>query len=472
MIPSVLIIEDEEILGDAMRDYLAHRGYEPRLVRSGEAGCDSVRESEPDVVVLDYRLPGINGLEVLREIRRMSPRTAVVMLTAHGTVKIAVDAMRAGAVDYLTKPVDLEELALVLDRTWSQVKLERELAYWQQASRRDDPRNRIVGESEATRRLRAQVERIAALDQGPSAAPPVLVTGHTGTGKGLVARTLHDLSPRAARPFVEVNCAAIPASLLESEVFGYERGAFTDARAPKPGLFESADGGTLFLDEIGAMSLDLQVKLLKVIEEKSVRRLGAVRSKAVDVRIVAATNADLEESAKAGTFRSDLLYRLKVLTLTLTPLRERPEDILPVARHYVGEFARRYQRPRKLTPGAEARLLAYRWPGNVRELANVIERAVLLEEGQEISEAGLGLDAPVPSAAEIAVDAGGIRIDLSRGAVSFTEVERALLTEALRIGGTRRRAAALLGMSVDTFRYRIEKYDLAVPAEKDRRDEP
>jgi DNA-binding NtrC family response regulator len=468
VIPSLLIVEDEAILAEAMHDYLARRGYEPRVAGSGEDACAQMRESEVDLVILDYRLPGMDGVETLRELKKLAPTIAVIMLTAHGTLRIAVDAMRAGAYDYLSKPVDLEELALVLDRAWNQVKLEREIRYWRETGRQGDPRARIVGDSAATRALRGQVERLAALDQGPDGAPPILITGETGTGKGLIARTIHDLGPRAGRPFVELNCGAIPGTLLESEIFGYERGAFTDARAAKPGLFEAADGGTLFLDEIGAMPLELQVKLLKVIDEKSVRRLGAVRSRRIDARVVAATNANLDDAARRGQFRPDLLYRLKVLTLALPPLRDRPEDVGPLAAHYLAEFGRRYRRPRRFHPAAAARLLDYAWPGNVRELANVVERAVLLQEGDEILPVDLGLEVPAASAdGAVKVAAGAVRVDLSRGGVSFAEVERALLVEALRVGGNRRRAAELLDLSLDTLRYRVEKHGLTVSPDRD-----
>ncbi|HLE42571.1 MAG TPA: sigma-54 dependent transcriptional regulator [Methylomirabilota bacterium] len=462
MIPSVLIIEDEKILSEAMRDYLSRHGYEPAVAASGEDGLRSMRESEADLVVLDYKLPGMDGLEVLRQIKQMAPSSEAVMLTAHGTVKTAVEAMRAGAFDYLSKPVDLEELALVLDKAWNHARLQRELRYWQDASRKGDPRSRILGDSDATRQLRAQVERLATLEGGQAAAPAILITGETGTGKGLVARTIHDLSPRADRPFVEVNCAAIPAALLESEIFGFERGAFTDARQSKPGLFESADGGTLFLDEIGAMPLELQVKLLKVIEEKSVRRLGSLRAKVVDVRVIAATNANLEAAAQSGSFRLDLLYRLQVLTLTLPPLRERPEDILPLARSFLAQAAQKYRRPKRLQPDAETRLSTYAWPGNVRELANVVERAVLLHEGGEIGGDDLGLKSSPPRASGAEVDSGGVRVDFSRGGVSLAHLERTLIVEALKAaGGNRRRAAELLDISLETLRYRIEKYGLA-----------
>ena len=470
MIPAVLIVEDERVLAEAMSDYLARHGFETAMAGSGEAALDAIHRSEPDLVVLDYQLPGMDGLEVLREIRQRAPQAAVVMLTAHGSVKTAVEAMRAGAFDYLTKPADLEELALVLGRARSHARLERELRLLQGAGGRGAPGERIVGTSEATRGLRAQVERLAGLDQGPGGAPPVLISGETGTGKGLVARAIHDLSARAERPFVEVNCGAIPAQLLESEMFGYERGAFTDARAAKPGLFEVADGGTLFLDEIGAMPLELQVKLLKAIEDRSVRRLGGLRQKTVDVRIVAATNADLDRSAQEGAFRADLLYRLKVLTLVLTPLRSRPDDVVPLARHFLAEAGRRYRRPRRLTPDAEAALRAYEWPGNVREVANVIERAVLLYEGEEIGAGVLGLPALARGGAPVEVGrGGGVKVDFSRGGLSLSELERTLIVEALKAtGGNRRRAAELLGISVETLRYRMEKHALT-SAEHDSR---
>jgi DNA-binding NtrC family response regulator len=461
MIPSVLIVDDEKILAEAMRDYLARRGYEPGTASSGEEGLQTLREAEADLVILDYKLPGMDGLETLRQIKQLTPTTEVVILTAHGNVKTAVEAMRAGAFDYLAKPVDLEELAVVLDRARQHVRLQRELRYWQGAGRREDPRERILGESDATRQLRAQIERLATLERGDGGVPAILVTGETGTGKGLVARTIHDLGPRADRPFVELNCAAIPATLLESELMGYERGAFTDARAAKPGLLEAADGGTLFLDEIGAMPLELQVKLLKMIEEKSVRRLGGLRPKVVDVQIIAATNTDLDEAARTGSFRPDLLYRLQVLTLALPPLRKRREDILPLARHYLTQVARRYRRVKRLHPDAEARLLAYAWPGNVRELANVVERAVLLHDGEEIRGDDLGLKPARAPGAATEVDSGVVRVDFSRGGLSLAQVERTLIVEALKAaGGSRRRAAALLDISVETLRYRMEKYGL------------
>lgn len=465
MISSVLIIEDERVLAEAMRDYLAHHGYDPTVAGSGEEGLQKMRQSEMDLVLLDYRLPRMDGLQTLGHLKQITPSVEVVMLTAYGSVKTAVEAMRAGAFDFLTKPVDLEALILVLEKARSQARMQRELRYWRNTERKGDPRSRIVGDSEATRQLRTRVEQMAALERERRGGPAILITGETGTGKGLVARTIHDLSPRASHPFVEINCAGIPAMLLESEVFGYERGAFTDAHAAKPGLFESADGGTLFLDEIGAMPLELQVKLLKVIEEKSVRRLGGLRPKVVDVGIIAATNSDPEEAVRTGSFRQDLLYRINILTITLPPLRERTEDILPLARYFLALAARQYQRPKFLLPDAEAQLLNYPWPGNVRELANILERVVLLHEGDKIEGEALGLKAVSRPRGSVEVNGSGIRVDFSQGGVSLAQLERTLIVEALTAaGGNRRRAAKLLDISLETLRYRLEKFGL-VPRE-------
>lgn len=474
MDPSLLIIEDEQALAEALRSYVTGVGYEPAVAGSGEEALGMLRASEMDLVLLDYKLPGMDGLQTLAEIKDIAPRSEVVMLTAFATVKMAVAAMHAGAFDYLTKPVDLDELRVVLDKAWKHARMRRELRYFQEAGRQGDPGERIVGSSPATVQLRAQVQRLAALEPEQGGAPAILITGETGTGKGLVARTIHDLSPRAGHPFVDVTCAAIPASLLESELFGYERGAYTDARAAKPGLFEVADGGTLFLDEIGAVSLEIQVKLLKAVEEKSVRRLGGVRPKTVDLRVIAATNTDLGAAVRSGGFRPDLLYRLNVFTLAIPPLRERPEDILPLARHFLAQAARQYRRPKHLHPDAEARLLAYLWPGNVRELAHVLERAVLLHEGEEIRGEDLGLEGTSPRGGAVVVESGGVRADFSRGGLSLQQVERALITEALKAaGGKRHRAAELLGISLETLRYRMEKHGLrARAASPGRKREP
>ena len=316
MTPLVLIVEDESILRESMGTYLEHHRYGTALAESGEEGLRLAEELGPDVAVVDIRLPGIDGLEVLQRLRELSPGTEVVIMTAHASVSSAVEAIKRGAFDYLTKPLDLEELRVIVDKATSHLQMRRELDYLRSKSGAGARASEILGESPPIRALREYIERVAALETaGNGEAPTVLILGETGSGKELVARALHDLSPRSAGPFVEINCGAIPAALLEAELFGYEKGAYTDAKSAKPGLLEAADGGTLFLDEIGHMDVALQVKLLKAIEEKSVRRVGGLRTKSVNVRILAATNRDLEAAVADGEFRADLYYRIKVLTI-------------------------------------------------------------------------------------------------------------------------------------------------------------
>jgi DNA-binding NtrC family response regulator len=465
MSPLILVVEDETILGDSICTYLEHHGYTAAVARSGEEGIRLAEESSPDVAVVDIRLPGLDGLGVLRKLRDVSAGTEVVMMTAHASVASAVEAMKAGAFDYLTKPLDLDEVRVVVDKALAHQRMHRELSYLKAREETGGHTAEIVGESPTIRVLRQQIDRIAALESPEGGAPTVLIRGETGAGKEMVARAIHYGSPRAKGPFVEINCAAIPSSLLEAELFGYEKGAYTDARTAKPGLFEAADGGTLFLDEIGHMELGLQVKLLKAIEEKSVRRVGGLRPKSFNARIVAATNRDLEAAIAEGSFRPDLYYRIKALTLEIPPLRSRGTDIPLLARHFLDRFTRQYGLPAKrLTPEAEAILLAYSWPGNVRELAHLVERAILLHDGPTIAAEHLGLSAGT-AAAPVQVGPGGVRVDFSAGGIHLDEVERQLILEALQASSWNRgRAAQLLGISKETLRYRMEKYQLHPPA--------
>jgi two-component system, NtrC family, response regulator AtoC len=461
MSPLIIVVEDEIILGDAICTYLEHHGYTTAIARSGEEGIRLAEEGSPDVALVDIRLPGLDGLSALRKLRDTSAGTEVVMMTAHASVASAVEAMKAGAFDYLTKPLDLDEVRVVVDKALSHQRMRRELSYLKAREETGSHTAEIVGESPTILVLRQQIERIAALVSTEGDAPTVLIRGETGSGKEMVARAIHYCSSRAKGPFVEINCAAIPSSLLEAELFGYEKGAYTDARAAKPGLFESADGGTLFLDEIGHMETALQVKLLKAIEEKSVRRVGGLRPKTFNARIVAATNRDLEAAIADGTFRPDLYYRIKALTLDLPPLRLRGSDIALLARHFLDRFTRRYGLPPKsLSPEAEAALLAYPWPGNVRELAHLMERAILLHEGPTIAVEHLGL--PARSAvATVQVGPGTVQVDFSVGGIRLEAVERQLILEALNAAGWNRgRAAQLLDISKETLRYRMEKYHL------------
>jgi len=385
------------------------------------------------------------------------------MMTAYASIPTAVEAMKRGAFDYLSKPLDLDELCIVVDKALTHARMRRELSYLKARSEVGGHLSAIVGASACIQALREQIAHIATLEApGGGAAPTVLILGETGVGKELVARAIHYQSPRAAGPFVEINCAAIPAPLLEAEVFGYEKGAYTDAKTAKPGLFEAAEGGTLFLDEIGYMELALQVKLLKVIEEKAVRRLGGLRSKTIKARIIAATNRDLEAAIAEGAFRADLYYRINVLTVQVSPLRVRGADITLLARHFLEFFARQYARPLKtLAPEAEALLHTYAWPGNVRELAHVMERAVFLPGGPCVQAADLDLTQAKASSPVIIESGGNVHVDFSSGGISLDDVERQLIVAALQITAwNRTRAARLLGLSKETLRYRMEKYQL------------
>src|SRR5213593_315404 len=336
-----------------MSIYLDRLGYGTVFTLSGEEGLRRAEEASPDIAIVDLRLPGMGGLDVLSRLREITPGTEVIMLTAHATVGSAVDAMRRGAFDYLSKPVDLDELRVVVDKARAHLRLRRELSYLKSRDGAGGG-SEIVGESAPVRQLRADVARIATLEAAEGTAPTVLLLGETGTGKGLVARALHYQGPRAAGPFIDVNCAGIPPTLLEAELFGYERGAYTDAKTAKPGLFEAAEGGTIFLDEIGHMDPALQVKLLKVIEDRTVRRLGSVRPKTVRARILAATNRDLEAAVAEDAFRQDLYFRSKVLTLEMPALRTRGADVLllartssPISAVATAEPSRRSQRRQK-----------------------------------------------------------------------------------------------------------------------------
>ena len=464
---TVLVVDDEMVLARAIADFLGHHHYNVGTVSTGEEALLAIKEDPPDIVVLDYRLPQMDGLKVLRKIKETQPEIEVIMMTAHGSVEGAVEAMKLGAFDYVTKPFDLEELALILKKVSQALRRGHELDYLRARADRENPSHEIIGQSEAIQQVRTLIDQISSIEakSGPS-APAILITGETGTGKELVARGIHHKSCRAQGPFIDINCAAIPSSLLEAELFGYEKGSFTDAKAQKIGLFEAADSGTLFLDEIGSLDLNLQAKLLKVIEDRSVRRLGGLRSRRFDVMLLAATNQPLEQAIQDQLFRQDLYFRLKVLTINLPPLRERGNDAVLLAEHFVQLHTRRYnRRDKQLSDAAKTAIARYNWPGNIRELSNVIERAVLLKVGESVGIEDLGL-APVPMAAEPSqresVD-NHMTIDLSRGVV-LDELERTVIERVLlQTGWNRTKAAELLGLSRETLRYRIEKHCLKAP---------
>ena len=454
---TVLIVDDERTLARAVRAFLIESGYDAEVAPDAEQALGMLETLRPDVVFSDLRLPGLNGVELLRRIREFDPSIAVVIMTAYGTIEGAVEAVKLGAFDYLKKPVDLEELKLLADRAREHSQLQLELSYHRRRAASDVPFGAVLGESPAMRAVLEQAREIATLDE----TPPVLVIGETGTGKGLVARTIHAGSHRASKPFIEVNCTALPATLMEAELFGHERGAFTDAKESRMGLFEAAEGGFLFLDEVGDVELSLQGKLLKAVEERTVRRVGGIRDRKIDVRILAATHRDLERESQRERFRRDLYFRLAVILLRLPPLRERGEDVLTLAQHFLRRFSVKYgKQAERLDPRARDRLLSYPWPGNVRELSHVIERAVLWSKGPMLDVEHLALEVP-PDPAETGPDAAAVPPANRPAGMELEQWERSLIEQALRESdGNQTRAAQRLGISRDTLRYRLKKYGI------------
>jgi len=460
---TILVVDDEHLIRWSLEQQLRREGYGVLLAESGAEALQKAQADAPDLVLLDVRLPDADGLEILERLRVANPEAPVIMITAHGGVESAVRAMKLGAHDYVSKPFNMEELTLTVRKALETRALRREVTRLhteqQEGARLED----IVGVSRVVQELRLLIQRIAESD-----ATTVLLEGESGTGKDLVARVIHFHSGRARRPFLTVNCVALPEHLLESELFGHEKGAFTDAKTLKKGLFEQADGGTVYLDEIGDMKPGLQAKLLRLIEEKSFRRVGGVRDLRVDVRIIAATNRDLSRALGAEEFRKDLYYRLKVFPIHLSPLREHPEDILPLALCFISRFNREMRREiLDIHPEAQACLQRYPWPGNVRELRNVIERAMILASGDVLKvehlppEIGSGqaetLSAlPIPAkTAPIALPQEGLRLE---------EVERDLVRQALQATeGNQVRAARLLGISRDALRTRMKKFGFLHP---------
>ena len=460
---SILIVEDELVLGRQMVRFLGKRGYSTRWIRTQREALASLQEELPDLMLLDLQLQDGSGLDVLGPFRKLAPESPVLIMTAFGSLENAVEAMRLGATDYLRKPLDLERLTVQIDRLLQQQRERRELQYHRERHRQAP--EGVIGRDPRLLEIFTQVRQLATAGLRPGERPTILLTGETGTGKGLVARALHAIL--GGHSFIEVNCAAIPDTLVEAELFGHEHGVFTGADRRRAGLFEAAEGGSLFLDEIGELPLDAQAKLLKVIEDKSVRRLGSNHSRPVDLQILAATNRSLEQAVAEGTFRDDLLHRIRVLAFEIPPLRHRKQDIPRLLNHFCEELGRHYgQSPRRLSTDAETLLSEYHWPGNVRELKHVIERAVLLDTGEEI-----GLRSLVPllqmdtENQEEAADTGGNGIFyLPKSGVDLEAVERDLIRQALeRTGGNGTRAAQLLGLSRDQLRYRVAKHQITQP---------
>jgi DNA-binding NtrC family response regulator len=466
---AILIIEDELTLAKNIATYLRRSGYDPCVASTGEDGLAQLETLRPEAVLLDYALPGINGIDVLRRIKEIDPRIPVILMTGHGSELVAVEAMKAGAHDYLIKPVILSELKLRLEQLVGQEKREEELTYHRKKIAAEGGLDHLIGRSAPMVDLKAAIRQLLDAESGlaDTELPAVLITGETGTGKELVARALHFDGVRKEEPFVDLNCSTIPGDLLEAELFGYERGAFTDAKQRKLGLIEAAGGGTLFLDEIGDIEPRVQVKLLKLLEDKIVRRLGSVREQRANVRIVTATNRDLEQAVRDGNFRADLLFRLRIVHFDVPPLRARGNDVLLLAEHYLGLQRSRYRKLHlRFTAEAERAMPRYGWPGNVRELRNVIEQAVIMASGAEIGVADLRLTSTLalPSSGPVTGgDAADTEHDGTDSALNLAEVERDLLVRALaQTRGNVTQAARLLGVTRDTLRYRIEKHNLAL----------
>jgi DNA-binding NtrC family response regulator len=470
MSQSVLLIEDETTLAKNICLYLVRYGYEVRVATTAEQGLGEMDTFKPDIVLLDFNLPGMNGMEALHKIRAIDRQIKIIMITAHGSIELAVDAVKSGAYQFLTKPLALGKLRLTLEKATQDERRDQALSYYQSKLGDDASIEALLGQSAGMVALKKKLRQVIDAERSlhDNEAPAVLILGETGTGKELAARALHFNGPRREKPFVEINCASMHQHLLESELFGHERGAFTDAHERKIGLFETADGGTLFLDEIGDMDIALQARVLKVIEEKSMRRLGSTRDQRINVRIVAATHRSLETLTREGKFRSDLYFRLRIVQLDVPPLRQRGDDTLFLAKHFLALHAARYGRNKmRFDASAEQMLAQHRWPGNVRELRNIVEQAVLLAQSDVIEGSHLNLCSPLvfreePEAVPAPLD--GTAQFPSEG-VQLASVERDLLMRALNhTDWNVTQAARLLGLSRDTMRYRIDKFGLKQPS--------
>ena len=445
---TVLIVDDEELIRWSLRERLQADGYDILEAGTGSEALEQFKAGV-DLVLLDYRLPDTDGLSVLRELKKLDPDILVIFLTSFVSVETAVESMKLGAFHFTNKPFNVDEVSATVTRALETTRLRREVKQLRENEARPYTLRAIVGESPVMEVLRQMVAKVAA-----SPASTVLLTGESGTGKDLVAKTIHYSSTRASRPFMNITCSALPEQLLESELFGHERGAFTDARGQKRGLLESADGGTVFLDEIGEIVPALQAKLLRFLEEKSFKRVGGAGDVCVDVRVVAATNRNLEEQVAKGGFRSDLYYRLNVLPIRLPALREHAVDIPALGDFFVDTFNREFKkRIAGVSPAASALLKGYGWPGNVRELRNVVERAMLLTEADRLDVHDFAALKTRP--------ASGDPFELPAGGVNLEELERSLVVQALRqAGNNQTKAAALLGLNRDQIRYRIDKFGL------------
>jgi DNA-binding NtrC family response regulator len=457
---NILIVDDEAFIRENLERILAEDGYRPFSTESGAEAVKKVSEEDVDLVLLDLNLAGKSGLDVLRELKEVDPEVLVIIITGYGTVESAVEALKMGAYDYMKKPFKADAIRLIVKLALETQSLRREVRHLRRDAKDKDLLDSadMVGSSPALLQVYRQIREVSKHETAT-----VLITGESGTGKELVARGIHNLSPRKERPFVEINCGSLPFNLLETELFGHERGAFTDAKNRKIGLFEESNGGTIFLDEIGEMDMNLQVKLLRVLEDRKIRRLGGNRNIDIDARVIAATNRNLKEAIEDKTFREDLYYRLNVFPIHISPLRDRREDIPPLLDYFIKRFSREFnKRIREISRDALDLLMRYHWPGNVRELRNVVERICIMHNAEVIKPDFLPSEiwgeAPrreAPCSYDIPPE--GIMLEEMIG-----EIEKDLIEKAVRItGGNVAKPARLLNVPRGTLRYKLEKYGVA-----------
>ena len=448
----ILVVDDEHLIRWSLEQSLKKQGYDVITAASGEEAIRQVQEESPALMLLDIQLPGMDGLQVLEKVKELDGEIIVVMVTALGVLETAVKAMRLGAHDYINKPFNLDELSIIIKKALETRQLRKEVAHLRSAQESKFGIDNIIGDSRHMKQVLDMVRKVAKSD-----ASTVLIQGESGTGKELIARAIHMESARKDKPFMAINCAAVPETLLESELMGHEKGSFTDAKSQKRGMFEVSDGGTLFLDEIGDMEMGMQAKLLRVLEERTFRRVGGTKEIPVDVRIVSATNQELLQKIEDKTFRNDLYYRLQVIPIYLPALRERPEDIMPLVeffiRYYNKEFGKTVAGVSKM---AQKFLEEYEWPGNVRELRNIIERAIILENEETLMLEHLPREL-ISKTGDIA--SGPMNLRIPPEGIDIEDVERELIRQSLEIAeGNQSKAAKKLNLGIDAFRYRMKKF--------------
>jgi DNA-binding NtrC family response regulator len=460
---SILVVDDQDSIRHFLAQTLEDEDFEVRTAATGERALEVCEEILPDIVLLDLKLPDMDGTAVLEEIKKIAQEITVIMITAHGDIESAVEAMKLGAFDYIGKPLNIDQLLISIRKAMDSHRLWMELSHWRRQHQKRYDVDLVVGKSEKMRRVFSMAEQVAR-----SSSTSVLVEGESGTGKELIAHVIHNLSPRQNGAFMDLNCASLPEELLESELFGHERGAFTDAKTMKKGLLEMADGGTLFLDEVGEMPLTIQAKLLRVLERMTFKRVGGTKDIHVDVRIISATNRDLQTAVGESLFREDLYYRLKVIPITIPPLRERGEDVLILAKHFMHEFNLSFGKSFKgFTEDAERLLSQYSWPGNVRELRNTLERAILLEEGEVLGAHNLALTPCEPGQHSSLLDQlqSALEGQFPEAGYDFEklmqEIETQIIVQASKkTNWNQTKTSLLLGMNRDKLRYRMKLYQI------------